>query len=70
MKMSVTVDAGLSPKIENWLIGRDIDYEVEVVRTKKRTYLKIIARFPPDDRGNHQAELYGRFLERIRKGGA
>lgn len=69
MKMSVIVDAGLSPRIENWLIGRDIEYEVDTVGKKGHTRLKIIARFPMDDHGEHQAELYGRFLDRIKKGG-
>lgn len=68
-KLSVTVSPGLSPKIENWLISRGIEYEVEVVRTKKRTDYRIISMFPADEAGLHQAELCKRFLDRIRKGG-
>lgn len=66
-KISVTVVPELSPRIETWLAGRDIDYEVEVVRTAQKTNLKIISLFPSDERGKHQAEMYRRFLERIRK---
>ena len=69
-QISVTVAADLSPRIENWLAGREVEYEVEVVRTKKQARLKIIADFPGDDRGIHQAEVYRRFLDRLKKGGA
>lgn len=68
-KLSVTVMPGLAPRIENWLIGRDIEYEVEVVRTKNRTSLRIISMFPEDEKGQHQAELLKRFLDRMKKGG-
>lgn len=69
-QISITVDPSMSPRIENWLMGRDIEYEVDTVGKKGHTRLKIIARFPMDDQGEHQAELYGRFLDRIKKGGA
>ena len=66
-KISVTVMPEMSTRIENWLIGRNIDYEVEVVRTAKRTRLKIIASFRSDEAGEHHAEVYKRFLERLTK---
>lgn len=71
-QISVTVIPELSPRIETWLAGKDIYYEVEVVKQKKGgVRLKIIASFSSDERGNHFAELYKRFLERIEnhKGG-
>ena len=65
-QITVTVVPELSPRIENWLMGRDVEYEVEVVRTKNKPIrLKIIACFPLDIYGKHQAVLYGHFLERI-----
>lgn len=66
-KVSVTVDVGMSPRIEGWLMNRDIEYEVEAVRMSKGIRLKIVAEFPSDDGGKHQAELYERFLERLKK---
>lgn len=63
-KIAVTVLPELSPRIENWLIGRSVNYEVEIVR-KKRIRLKIIACFSFDENGKHQAEMYKRFLERL-----
>ena len=68
-QISVTVMPEMSPRIENWLAGREVEYEVEVVRTKKQIRLKIISLFAMDERGQHQAEMYGRFLERIKQGG-
>lgn len=69
-QVSVTVLPEMSPRIENWLMNRNVDYEVEVVRTAKRTRLKIIAEFPSDEDGKHRAEVYKRFLERLTgKGG-
>ena len=66
-KISVTVMPEMSTRIENWLMGRNIDYEVEVVRTTKRTRLKIIAGFRSDESGKHHVEVYKRFLERLTK---
>ena len=64
----VTVKPELSPRIENWLIGRDIDYEVEIVKKRGGTVqLKIVASFSSDEGGKHQEEMYGRFLDRIEK---
>ena len=69
-QVSVTVLPEMSPRIENWLMNRDVYYEVEAVRTPKRIRLKIIAEFPLDETGKHHAEVYKRFLERLtNKGG-
>lgn len=70
-QISVTVPPDISPKIENWLMGRDIYYEVEAIRKRRAgVRLKIIVNFSDDDTGNHQAEIFKRFLERIdEKGG-
>lgn len=69
-QVSVTVLPEMSPRIENWLMNRDIDYEVEVVRTPEGIRLKIISEFPFDEDGKHHAEVYKRFLERLTcKGG-
>lgn len=64
-KISVTVARDISPRIESWLMKREIDYEVEVVRTGKNARLKIISFFPKDEASKHHAEMYKRFLERI-----
>lgn len=66
-KISVTVMPEMSTRVETWLMSRGIDYEVEVVRTAKRTRLKIIAVFLSDKAGEHHAEVYKRFLERLTK---
>jgi len=66
-KVSVTAGVSMSPRIENWLMNRNIDYEVAAVRMSKGIRLKIVAEFPSDDRGKHQAGLYERFLERLKK---
>lgn len=69
-QVSVTVLPEMSPRIENWLMNRDVDYEVEVVRTFFGVRLKIIAEFPFNEDGKHRAEVYKRFLERLTgKGG-
>jgi len=71
-QISVTVSPDLSPRIENWLDGRDIFYEVELVQASKSHHkLKIVANFSEDKEGLHQADLYKKFLERLgcKKGG-
>lgn len=66
-QVSVTVMPEISPRIENWLMGRDIEYEVETIRKgKSGVRLKILAYFPSDGLGQHQSEVYKRFLERIK----
>lgn len=66
-QISVTVMPDMSPRIENWLMGRDIEYEVEAIRKgKSGVRLKILAYFPSDGLGQQQSEVYKRFLERIK----
>lgn len=63
--ISVTVSPELSPRIENWLISREIYYEVETVKRKNCIFLKILASFSEDETGMHQSEMFERFVDRV-----
>ena len=65
--VTVTVIPDLSPRIESWLDGRGIEYEVETLRLGRGAVrLKILAFFPSDENGAHQTEMYKRFLNRVK----
>ena len=67
-QISVTVIPEMSPRIESWLMNRDIYYEVETIpKSRGGVRLKIIASFAADEAGKHQAEVYKSFLERINR---
>lgn len=64
-QISATVMPEIAPRIETWLMGRNVYYEVEPIKNGAR--LKIIACFPAGDYGEHQAEMYESFLDRIKR---